>query len=551
MIRRSSNQFVERLGAIGGSWSILVAAFVAASPGACLAPDAQQGKPEASTSSSGGTSSGTGTGGDGMGGFGGMGGAGGMGGVGGTGGGVGGAGGAGGGASTKVSAAWLNAYGNGSSQSARAIATDAAGNAIVAGIYVSESMDMGPVTLPDPQQTDSFIAKLTPDGSVLWSRTIASGGDQRVNAVAIDPKDGSIVVVGVFQNSLDTDECEPIQGAGGSDLFVVKLQPDTGASVFCKAFGDSSEQSAYSVAVDASQAIVVTGLFTGTVDFGSPTAPLTVVDDPIIGGDASEIFVVKLDMDGNALAARSLGDAPFIEALTQLGVATDSMNDILITGAFEGVFAIPGVPLYNEGPPDLFLAKLSGATLEPSWWLTSGDAVNGQYGRAIAVDASTDTIYVGGSFVGDLNLGDVSIPAGKSLDSFVAAVNTSGKSIWGKRIGGIGDQYLTGLALDGANAILLGGGFSGVLDFGDGGTLIGSDVMPGGTLDAFVAKLSPDGDHLWSFQASGPDYQLTLGVSPAPNGAYAAGFFTTSITAGDLGAPCEGADDVFVLKLAD
>ena len=501
-------------------WRVAAAASIAAWVGACLAPDAQPGK--AAGSSSGGTPGGSGGG-----------------------------GGGGGEASTDVSATWVKPYGSGSSQAARAIAADASGNVIVGGIYAYETLVMDPVTLPNAQQTDAFVAKLTPDGEVLWARGIGGAGDQTLHGLAVDPKDGTIVIAGIFNQSLDTMQCELLSGFGGSDVFVVKLSPDDGSCLWSRAFGDAAEQSAFSLAIDASQNIVVAGTFTGTLDFGPPTAPLMIVDDPDVNGDFTEIFVARLDMDGKPLSSRSIGDAAFNPMQTSLGVAVDTLNDIVVTGSFEGGIATPGDPIYNQGQVDLFLTKLKADSLATAWSLTSGDAMSStQYGRVIAVDPS-NTIYFGGYYTGEISLNGAPIPAGPDLDVFLAAVDPLGKPLWGKRIGGIGNQYVTGLAVDASSDLLLGGMFSGVLDFGDGGTLVGSDVMPSGTLDPYVAKLSPGGDRIWSFQGTGPDQQYVLDVAPAPNGAYAAGWLQNSAKFGDISVASAGAEDIFILKLTD
>jgi|GEM_PF-2598885 len=510
MTRRSSNQFSP----------LAVAVLTAAWLGACLAPDAQQGKAAASGSPSGGTPGGSG-------------------GVGGS-----------GGASPDVAATWLRRYGNGHSQSARAITSDASGNAIVAGIYPHDTLVIDPFMLPSALQTDTFVAKLDPDGVVLWTRNIGSAGDQTVNSIAVDPKDGSIVVAGGFTQSLDVMGCASIQNPGASDVFIVKLSSDDGSCAWSRAFGDGWDQSAFSVAVDAAQNIVLTGTFTGTLDFGQPTAPLTIVDDPMVNGDFAEIFVARLDKDGKPLGSRAIGDAPFNPAEITLGLTVDTSNDVLITGAFEGALAMSSEPIYNEGPLDLFLAKLTGDSLQSVWWHTSGDKDKIQVGRQVVADASNN-IYFGGYFASDIKLGGGVIKAGPDLDAFIAAIDPSGTLIWGKRIGGIGGQDVVSLAIDGNEDLLLGGSFNGVLDFDDGGTLIGSDVMPGQSLDAFIAKLRPDGERIWSFQGTGFESQYTLAVAPAPNGVYAAGWIQGTATFGAESVTSAGAEDAFVLKLTD
>jgi hypothetical protein len=536
MNRRSSYQVSARQGrpVASGAWKVAVVASIAAWIGACLAPDAQQGKTPGATASSGGTPGATGSG------------------AGAGGGGQGGAGG-GGGASSLVSAVWLNPYGNGSVQSARVMTADAEGNAIVAGVYAYEEIMTGGMMLPAANEEDTFVAKLSPDGAVLWSRNIGGAGNQTVNGVAVDPKDGSIVLAGGFTQSLDTKECDVLASAGGTDVFVVKLDPTTGACAWSRAFGDGADQLALGLAVGEDQGAVLTGTFAGTLDFGGATMPLVPNAGPAVNGN-TEIFVAKLDQAGQALLSRTIGDPPYDLNQASLGIAVDSSNDVLITGTFEGALLVTGEPIFNEGPPDLFLGKLTGSSLLSQWCLTSGDGASHQYSRSVAVGPSKNIVFAG-FYTGDVKLGDKVIEAGPDVDIFVAAVSPDGQPLWGKRVGGIGAQYALDVALDSDQSILLSGAFSGVLDFSDAGggddPLVGSDVMAGTSVDAFVARLSPEGDRIWSFQGRGPDSQSARAVAPAPNGAYVAGWFQNMATFGTLPASSLGQEDIYILKLED
>jgi hypothetical protein len=542
MNRRSSNQFSPLLGRGRGAWTVAVVASVASLTAwlsSCLAPDAQQGKTAGSTASSSGTPGGTG-------GDSGAGGGSGGGSSGGSGGGTGSGGaGGGGGSSSKVSPAWLKAYGNPWSDNARSIAADASGNAIVVGAYQYVPLVTPPFTLPNPQSTDAFVMKLGPDGEVAWSRNIGGPGDEYALAVAVDPKDGSILVAGSFSQTLDTTQCPALNSAGGADIFVVKLKPEDGSCEWSRSFGDGSAQSAYSLAVDAEQNIAVMGTFSGTVDFGSGTPPLTAVDHPMFN-DMNEIFVAKLDSGGQALFTRAVGDSTADP--TSIDVAVDASNDLVIIGAFEGALTLSGEPVLSEGSPNFFLAKLAGGSLDPVWSITSGDGANSQLGRSVAVTASNNIIFTG-FFAGEFKLEGAPLAAGSGHDVVVAAVDPAGSALWSKRIGGIGTQYAVSVALDAGENILVGGSFTGVLDFGDGSTLIGTEISPGMTLDAYVAKLSPKGERIWSFQGSGADHQVTAAVAPAPDGAYAAGSFLASVTYGEHFAMCAGTDDIYIVKI--
>ncbi len=89
-------------------------------------------------------------------------------------------------------------------------------------------VDAGPI-LPNPgDQPKIYVAKVTSTlGEILWAKTFGDGTmAQSVNAVAVDPRDGSVLVAGQFAGDL------PLEGDAGTlpagtapDMFVAKLTP--------------------------------------------------------------------------------------------------------------------------------------------------------------------------------------------------------------------------------------------------------------------------------------------------------------------------------------
>jgi hypothetical protein len=66
---------------------------------------------------------------------------------------------------------------------------------------------------------DVFVAKFTPEGEHLWSRTVANIGDQQSTAgVAVDDA-GRIYVTGSFVGTTFVDIVN-VTSAGGSDAFM-------------------------------------------------------------------------------------------------------------------------------------------------------------------------------------------------------------------------------------------------------------------------------------------------------------------------------------------
>ncbi|WP_437563449.1 hypothetical protein [Sorangium sp. So ce542] len=84
---------------------------------------------------------------------------------------------------------WVRTFGGDDEQWAGGVALDPAGNILVAG-YATSQIDFGdgPLMLND---TQGFLAKLTPDAELVWSRVL--GGGVNLEAVATSPEGETLV----------------------------------------------------------------------------------------------------------------------------------------------------------------------------------------------------------------------------------------------------------------------------------------------------------------------------------------------------------------------
>jgi hypothetical protein len=160
---------------------------------------------------------------------------------------------------------WSKRFGNaGSVTRSYGVTVDATGNVLVAGTF-SGSVDFGGGVLTSAGGTDIFVAKLSPTGTHIWSRRFGDASDQAAKSIAVDGA-GNAFVTGYFAGSVDFGG-GPLTSAGGKDIFVAKLDP-AGAYAWAKRLGDASDQQATSVTVDGTGNILLTGEIAGQVDFG-------------------------------------------------------------------------------------------------------------------------------------------------------------------------------------------------------------------------------------------------------------------------------------------
>ncbi|MDQ2826774.1 MAG: SBBP repeat-containing protein, partial [Actinomycetota bacterium] len=151
-----------------------------------------------------------------------------------------------------------------------AIAVDAAGAAYVTGN--TNSPNFPTVAAVQPRKdadTDVFVAKLDPPGAALLYSTYYGGtGADGGNGIAVDASGGAVVVGTTGSTNWPTSRAlQPAKG-GGSDAFVLKLNP-AGISVLFSTFvGGRDEDQGMGVALDGQGTVHLLGI-TASNDFPS------------------------------------------------------------------------------------------------------------------------------------------------------------------------------------------------------------------------------------------------------------------------------------------
>ncbi|MEW6745193.1 MAG: hypothetical protein AB1486_20770 [Planctomycetota bacterium] len=176
---------------------------------------------------------------------------------------------------------------------ANAIALDASGAAVVVGYGGAEFP-----TTPDAYDPtyngngDAFLVKLSADGSTLLYGTFLGGWNyDEAYGIALEAS-GAAVVTGFTSSSHfpTTPGAYDRSMDGWADAFVAKLSADGSSLLYGTFLGGSSGEAGRAIALDASEAAVVTG-YTNSADF--PATP-GAYDTTYNGGDG-DAFVVKLD----------------------------------------------------------------------------------------------------------------------------------------------------------------------------------------------------------------------------------------------------------------
>jgi len=217
---------------------------------------------------------------------------------------------------------------------------------------------------------NAFVTKLDPTGSALVYSTYLGGSiTDSTRAIAVDA-DGNAYVTGVTTSTDFPMTARAFQtsfGGGRNDAFVVKLNTAGSSLVYSTYLGGSGKDSGSAIAVDTAGNAFVTGTtnssdFPTTItafqtSFGGGTNEVFSWD---IGGDA---FVTKLNADGSALVYSTyLGGS---ENEHGYGIALDAQANpnAYVTGSTSSYWNFPttagAFQTGMAGGTDAFVAKIS------------------------------------------------------------------------------------------------------------------------------------------------------------------------------------------------
>jgi hypothetical protein len=450
--------------------------------------------------------------------------------------------------------------------SGKSIAVDGAGNAFITGSY-GGTIDFDPGAgvheLTCLGTGDLFVARYDVSGNYVYAKRmggIASPGDgyEAVgNSITVDGS-GNTYITGQYSGIIDFDPGAGeanLTGAGYWDIFIARYD-GSGNYVYARPIGNESYDVGNGIQVDGLGSIVITGSFTGMVDFdpGPGTANL------ISGPSSTDIFVARYDAAGNYLYARAMTSATQSGAGFGLGVATDGPGNTYITGYFGSTVDFdPGPGIANltvEDGINAFVTRLSNAGNYD--WAKQLGSYSREFlfdeGKSIAVDGLGNT-YVTGYFSGtvdfDPGAGIANLSSAGAEDIFIARYDASGNYIYAKRMGGPEQDEGYGIGIDASGNIYITGSFKQTVDFDPGASL--ANLTSQGSWEIFLAKFDASGNYIYAKSMGGAGEDIALGISvDGPGNAYITGYFTgmADFDPGNSTAnlTSAGASDIFIGK---
>ena len=360
-----------------------------------------------------------------------------------------------------------------------------------------------------------------------WIETAGGVGYESLWDMAVDPS-GNCYVVGSFNQTATFDGTDLIS-QGYTDIYIAKYD-SSGELVWAKGFGSSDYNEAQCVAVDADTNILVAGAYGGSVDF----------ETDILSG-ASNIFILKMDPDGNVLWARQAG-GPGNESVRD--IVLDEADNIYLTGKIENNAQFGPYVLTTGGNQSAFVAKYNTAGQVQWAYAYGGGTWLGGY--AITMDPA-GFLRVTGRFTEQITLDGITLNSQGSWDGFIMKQTQNGTVLWAKGFGGLDNETMHGIASDDAGNTVITGFFgeNGNPVFFDEDTLYSINDLS----DILVAKFDSSGNMIWAKAAGGPFPDTGFDVTMDGIGnSYVTGRFRDSTLFADTTLISAGNGDIFIVK---
>ena len=442
---------------------------------------------------------------------------------------------------------WALAMSTGSEP--QALETDAFGYPVVLNRFTGNfNGEDGSLVFASAGREDLALQKLNQeDGAVLWSKHLGGDGNESSPDLRTDAN-GKVFTL------LKTDAALVLDGldSSGGTLLLATVGSSPGPSFHAPLQLNLTKDLSFYNRINAT----VPSGFARMELVGAPSW-VSLKDDlngsAILGGaasadaNASSVFKVRaLDMDGgyadlnvslsisDNLNAETLSDSfPAFSTSIDLG-STVVVSDVfpceggkyMVTGKFSGSLAVGQLTVQSQSGYDGFAIKLN-AKGEPEsiLQLVSSDWIDLVGG----VTASDENVHLVGSFSGKLSSGFLEIQSAGKKDLFVLTLSRTGDLLDLQAIGGVDDEFATGVACS-SGKLLLGGYFEGSFSHSQ----VSSQAAGG--RDGFVMSVSSLNlmEVNWFIPLSGSqdDYVRALTVGSDGSVYFAGSFWGTSSSSG-------------------
>lgn len=266
--------------------------------------------------------------------------------------------------------------------------------------------------------------------------------------------------------------------------------------------------------------ILITGGFTDSLNFDGI---------PLWRGSSGAIFIAKYNSSGNIKWATMDG---FGQQDGGNSVCCDAAGNVFITGV-----------TVNAGVGHVFIAKydINGHRL---WEMSTGSSPS-SVGYSVCCDFNGNIYLTGGYAGGPITFGSISVTGSGPDDAFLFKFDNNGNVLWGKSIGGSGDETGSSVCTDhNGNVFITGNTTSPSISFGS------ITLTNAGPSNLFLAKYDASGNAIWAKGGSGTTSASGQSLSSDESGnVFLAGnYYNSSLILGSYTLPFSTPERMFIAK---
>lgn len=414
---------------------------------------------------------------------------------------------------------WINSFGGVSSENVSNICSDSNGDLLVTGSF-SETVDFNPgpgvSSLTSNMNTlDGYVSKFDQDGNFIW--VVGFQGADSIKPASVDTDNSdAIYITGSFTGTVDFDP----------GISVYNLSSVGSSDIFiCKLSSSGSfiwAQSIGNAQNDYGQGIALDNLanvnVTGTVTNSS-----------------QDILLLQLDSAGVLNWDQVIG-GPLNDQSN--AIAVDQNNNIFIAGTFrDTVQFAPGNSSWLSqktaiGEHDGFLASYSVAgQLSQCFQYNGLNSLSTCEGMSLQV-LNDNTLLIGGDFTGEVNF-DLNTPGASVTSEGLSDIFQLTYSvdpfyfINGIKLGGAGDDHCGDVTGDGGGDVQITGSFEGSVDFDQ--SFNSYNLTSNGASDAFLVRYNDFYELIWAISEGGTGKDEGISLHYSNNMIYLGGNFENSV----------------------
>lgn len=406
-----------------------------------------------------------------------------------------------------------------------------------------EIEEQGRVSFTIPDYNPALALRIDPLIR-LWGTYYGGSGTDQGNVVMTDAL-GNVYLAGITQStsSIASGGHQNSFG-GGDDAFLVKFD-SLGVRQWATYYGGSGDDAAFSVAIDASGLIFLSGQTTSIASIAS-----TGHQNTFGGGD--DAFLVKFNTNGVRQWATYYGGSDYDGTYGSF-TTIDASGNVYLAGTTTSTSAIATGSHQNTigGGADAFLVKFN--TNGVRQWGTYYGGSGADIGRYTSIDPFGD-VYLAGHTTSSSAIasGGHQNVSGGGVDAFLVKFNSSGVRQWGTYYGGAGETQGYSTTTDASGNVYL----AGRVNFANttGIAFMGhQNAFGGGAYDAFLVKFNSSGVRQWGsyYGGSGDEYSGFASTDTRGN-VYLSGYTnsTTAIASGGYQDVFGGGLDAFLVKFS-